>query len=128
MEHVPDQREAPPEPATTEPSPPTVLGGSHSAGLGQAALVLAAVGIAGDRLVALLSRWMTFFQAPSSPGQFSWMAWAQSAVMLIALVLGIMATATRRGRPYGLAAVLLALLGSELLPTLIYDVWIPGTR
>jgi hypothetical protein len=128
MEQAPDQREAPPDPATIEPLPPAVSGGSRSAALGQGALIVAVVGIAADRLVALLSRWLTFFQAPSAPGQFFWIAWAQSAVMLIALVLGIAATTTGRGRPYGLAAVLLALLGSELLPTLIYDVWIPGMR
>jgi hypothetical protein len=122
MRQIPAQSLAGPDPPTAEPSRPAVIGGARSAALGQGALVVAAVGIAMERLVALLSRWLTFFQAPSSPAQPYWVGWAQTAVMLIALVLGIAAIVTRRGRPYGLAAVLLGLLGSALMPTVVYGV------
>jgi hypothetical protein len=93
--------------------------------VGILALAIALAFIAFMRIDALLSIWFTALQV-GGPGVLTWIDWAETSELIIVVVLGVVAAITGRGRWYGLAAILVAGLGSSLLWQAILATFPPG--
>jgi hypothetical protein len=92
--------------------------------LGALALVMAVVTIALFRIAARLVSVVApgIFAGSGGPG---WSTWAEAACMSVAVLTGLVALLTGRGRGFAVAAILLAIAGSGLVDEAILAVLPP---
>jgi hypothetical protein len=88
---------------------------ARSPATGVAALVLAALFSSTVWLLVLPFALASSLPMPEAPLGLGWPIFIQTAGLLVSLVLGVAATLTGRGRWWGVAAILLSVLGSAYL-------------
>jgi hypothetical protein len=93
-----------------------VSAGRSRATPGLVAFVLAVAVIAVfDVALRLVTLWSPPSGIAAGGARFDWPLWLQAAGMLVAAVLGAIAVVTDRGRGYGLVALGLAVIGTDVL-------------